>query len=67
MIFFFLKTSGFGAISALRTVKIPIPKSYDIQIQISQILNSTDKAIKGAKYKIFDSKALQKSLINQIF
>lgn len=60
-------TRGRIGLGELKAIPIPIPKSLTIQNKIAQKLDSIDQINKYTKSKIASSKALQKSLINQVF
>lgn len=55
------------SLDTLRKIKVPVPNDMNEQKEISTILEQLVKTKSLHESKIFTSKALQKSLINQIF
>jgi type I restriction enzyme S subunit len=55
------------SLDTLRKIKVPIPKRYEDQCEISQKLNDAVEAMRLLDSKISNSQSLQKSLINQVF
>ena len=60
-------TRGRIGLSELKAIPIPIPESLSLQKEIAKKLDSVDNLTRNCKSKILSSKALQKSLINQVF
>ena len=60
-------TRAYVGITSQKSLKIAIPYSIEEQNKIINVLSKVEKNLKAINSKISSSKALQKSLINQVF
>lgn len=60
-------TRGRIGLSDLKVIPIPIPNKITLQNEIAAKLDAIDKVSNNLESKVSSSKALQKSLINQVF
>lgn len=60
-------TRGRIGLNDLKEIPIPIPDSIELQLAIAKKLDAIDTITNNLESKITNSKALQKSLINQVF
>jgi len=63
----FLIILYYVGITSKRGFKLVIPGSLKEQDKVIEILGKVDENLKTIDSKIFQSKSLQKSLINQVF